>query len=374
MRIKPSAAILVLALSVARLAQACNVPVFRYALERWPADVFEAVVFHRGSLNDDDQAAVRQLDAASVANEGDSNFVVKVVDLDGKVEEEYQKLWEAQGTAKLPRVVLRYPYRAGIPLAAWAGPLAASTPEALINSPMRKRIAHRLLKGDVAVWVLLECGNAKKNDAAEKKLKGHLDKLKTELELPALSEDDMKYLAQPDTAQDMGIKFSIMRLRRDDPQEQALVSILLNSEKDLREYEEPIAFAVFGRARVLFALVGQGIAEENIVDACAFLVGPCSCQAKALNPGTTDLLMNVNWDGVLMGMEEALPPPVPDSMGLPVQQRPAPQATLATQTSAPVVEEPLVSEPLWWNTVLVVAAGFGIVLVAATVMLLRRRT
>ncbi len=28
-------------------ATACNVPVFRYALERWEADHYEIVVFHR---------------------------------------------------------------------------------------------------------------------------------------------------------------------------------------------------------------------------------------------------------------------------------------------------------------------------------------
>ena len=30
---------------------ACSTPVFRYALERWPADYFPAVVFHRGELS-----------------------------------------------------------------------------------------------------------------------------------------------------------------------------------------------------------------------------------------------------------------------------------------------------------------------------------
>src|SRR5512136_1886912 len=30
-------------------ALACSVPVFRYALERWPASPYEAVVFHRGA-------------------------------------------------------------------------------------------------------------------------------------------------------------------------------------------------------------------------------------------------------------------------------------------------------------------------------------
>src|SRR4051812_3921272 len=53
--------------------RACNVPVFRYALEHWPADPYEVIVFHRGLLSPEDQAAVDLLkqyedDQASGAN------------------------------------------------------------------------------------------------------------------------------------------------------------------------------------------------------------------------------------------------------------------------------------------------------------------
>src|SRR5437763_9616576 len=53
--------------------QACNVPVFRYALEHWPADPYEFIVFHRGPLDPADQAVVDVLkkyedDAAAGAN------------------------------------------------------------------------------------------------------------------------------------------------------------------------------------------------------------------------------------------------------------------------------------------------------------------
>jgi hypothetical protein len=56
---------------------------------------------------------------------------------------------------------------------------------------------------------------------------------------------------------------------------------------------------VFGRGIVLFALVGDGISEENIEESCMFLTGPCSCQVKALNPGL-DMLIKFKWDDVLM--------------------------------------------------------------------------
>src|SRR5947207_1747684 len=44
---------------------ACNVPVFRYALERWPAANYEVVLFHRGPLNPAEQAARALLEQAA---------------------------------------------------------------------------------------------------------------------------------------------------------------------------------------------------------------------------------------------------------------------------------------------------------------------
>ena len=44
-----------------RPAAACSVPVFRYALERWPADMYRLVVFHRGALSEGQQAEIAKL-------------------------------------------------------------------------------------------------------------------------------------------------------------------------------------------------------------------------------------------------------------------------------------------------------------------------
>jgi len=41
---------------------ACDVPVFRFALERWPADPYQATIFHKGPLDDKQQGIVDWLD------------------------------------------------------------------------------------------------------------------------------------------------------------------------------------------------------------------------------------------------------------------------------------------------------------------------
>ena len=89
--------------------------------------------------------------------------------------------------------------------------------------------------------------------------------------------------------------FSMLRLDRSNEEEAFFVASLLQSEEDLMGIAEPMAFAVFGRGRVLYALVGQGINPSNIRRACEFIIGPCSCQVKDTNPGI-DLLLKATWD------------------------------------------------------------------------------
>ncbi len=94
------------------------------------------------------------------------------------------------------------------------------------------------------------------------------------------------------------ISFSVLRLSRTDPKEKLFVQMLLNSESDLTTFEEPMVFPVFGRGRVLYALVGAGIGKPTIQKGCYFLTGPCTCEIKDLNRGT-DLLMDMDWTGSL---------------------------------------------------------------------------
>jgi hypothetical protein len=80
--------------------------------------------------------------------------------------------------------------------------------------------------------------------------------------------------------------------------------LLLGSEADLGEYSnEPVIFPVFGRGRALYALIGEGINTDNIRETVAFLVGPCGCEIKMMNPGV-DLLMAANWDAAAMRFYE----------------------------------------------------------------------
>ena len=143
---------------------------------------------------------------------------------------------------------------------------------------------------------------------------------------------------------------------------------MLASEPDLRELAGPQAFPVFGRGRVLYALVNRGINKDNIAEGCAFLVGGCSCVVKAENPGT-DLLMSVNWEGALAG-QSAAEPELPPLTGVPeplAASSPAPGSPTVPLTGL----EPKRSHGLLRN--ILFAAAVGLAIAAAATLVLKRK-
>jgi hypothetical protein len=155
-------------------------------------------------------------------------------------------------------------------------------------------MAQKLLSGEVAVWVLIKSGHEQKDGRARQALKTHLERASATLRIPEIGTDLNGNPVAVTDYKTYPVHFSLMELARDDQDEELLVSALLNSEPDLRQYDEPMAFPVFGRGRALYALVGAGIQEKNILEACQSLINWCSCEIKALNPGT-DLLISADW-------------------------------------------------------------------------------
>lgn len=286
---------------------ACSVPVFRYALEHWGADRYEAVVFHRGPLSAADDAGLRRLKEPGRGEGGGANLAVHDIDLSQSPPAEMLDAWKLAGAPEKPWIVVQPPHAPPLSAPVFSAALDEAVVGALLDSPARREIIRRIGQGESAVWLLLESGDKAKDDATAKMLESRLDYLAGVMELPKLDDQDIKngLVSVPDNG--LRLAFSTLRVARDDPAERALVSMLLASETDLAERPEPMVFPVFGQARVLYALVGAGIAHQNIDRAAAFLVGSCSCEVKEQNPGA-DLLMAVDWKKVLkaqsMGLQD----------------------------------------------------------------------
>ena len=274
---------------LARPVFGCAVPVFRYALERWAPDAYEAVLIHRGPLADDDPA--------SSLLKGDEvdflNLRISTFDLETSAENEVTSLLGGAIPDTLPALAIWYPYQKGRAAPFWTGEFTPATVKALIQSPKRLQLAQRLTDGQTTVWVVVESGNAAKDKAAMQMLDEQLATATKELQemAPQLAEDlDMPGLSY---------EFSTLAISRSDQKERMLLEMLLKSEPDLGDYDGPIVFPVFGRGRALYALASEGINADTIRETVAFLTGPCGCEIKMLNPGV-DLLMSVNWDAAVM--------------------------------------------------------------------------
>ncbi|HCO93246.1 MAG TPA: hypothetical protein DIU00_04720 [Phycisphaerales bacterium] len=275
---------------LARPVFGCAVPVFRYALERWAPDAYEAVLIHRGPLADDDPAAalLKGEDAEFL------NLRISTMDLETSAENELTSILGGAVPETLPALAIWYPYQKGRAAPFWTGEFTPATVKALIQSPKRLQLAQRLTDGQTAVWLVVESGNAAKDKAAmqildeqlataTKELKEMTSELAEELDMPVVS-----------------YEFSTLTISRSDPEERMLLEMLLKSEPDLGDYADgPIVFPVFGRGRALYALASEGINADTIRETISFITGPCGCEIKMMNPGV-DLLMSVNWDAAAM--------------------------------------------------------------------------
>jgi hypothetical protein len=330
------------------IAFACQVPVFRFALERWNPDAYGIKVFPgpSGKFTPDEQAAVDFLTALRQPAGADSGVFANLA-----VETSSEPSSENGGKG----LVISYPQKhrgfSFKPIETTA--LTLENAKRLVDSPARRELVKRLLSGESAVWVLLESGNTEADEEAMKTLVASNSDAKGLLKIPdgvmtrsdaeseknftAVNADDILRSEVP-----LKIDFSVIRVRRDDPAEALFIPMLLGIEDDLHEFAaEPLVFPVFGRGRLLAPLIGRGVTRDNIIEYSTYICGACSCEVKDQNPGV-DLLITADWDTALHGsevvMEKILPPLEGTALLVGADHS-------AIAEPATIVEDPPASEP-----------------------------
>lgn len=292
-------------IALAGIACACNVPVFRYALERWKPDACEVFVFCEAGFDATHQAELEKLNAQSQANRSNLSLTVSQVGVDKLPR--HVELWESIRRlpgVKLPYVVVRTSVNDKQSVNSWHGPLANFKSEQLLDSPARQEIAKRLLKGDSVVWVVLKSSDAKRNEQINKLLKDELKKLARTTPFPeglGLPGSEL-YAELP-----LVMQFTVLEIDPTDAREQFLVGLFGGFEPEALKNQQPLVVPVFGRGRALEVLPADRLDAGMIGDLTRYLCGACSCQVKERNPGF-DLLLQADWDRELFG-DAALPPP-----------------------------------------------------------------
>lgn len=272
-------------------ALCCNVPVFRFALERWKPDHYQVLLLHRDELTKEQHGLLS--DWESVQERKLSNAQLTLIDLQ-KTAPENKKYAALTANQDQPKIALFYPPALKIEEALWTAPLSGTALKQLDDSPLRRELVNRLVQGQTAVWLLVESGNATKDQAAETLLAAELKRLEQELKLPVLTDapEDQLVGGPP-----LAVKFSVLRIPPA-KEEEVFRQMLLNCEPDILRRQEPLVYPVFGRGRSLLPIIGAGIIADNIQEYAEFLVGACSCEIKEQNPGF-DLVLAADWDALL---------------------------------------------------------------------------
>ncbi len=252
-------------------ACACTIPVFRFALDRWEADKFHLVLPQAVSKEPAVQDLLRPLRANGKAN----------LDITTSADTTQQDS------------VLRYSRASDKQV--WSGKLDAAALSAVLDSPARKKLVQQLLAGDSVIWVIADSGSPV--DVLEvERIEKRLKFLEQVASLPIQDPNDPDSQLGPGPA--LKLKFTTLRLRRDDPAEQLLLRMLAGPQGTFDPATTSFAGAVFGRGRVLGAWPLAILDDASLDDACMFLVGRCGCRLKNESPGW-DILLNLDWEKAL---------------------------------------------------------------------------
>ena len=295
----------VFAAVVGATAIACKVPVFRYALERWPSDSYRMVAIIDDTKDID---VANALVAMAKLDASPANVETETINLSKLSEEE---LWQIEGmddTDSVPLLQVFYPERDGQRSLCWSGELTTENVLAWSDSPLRQRIIKDLQSGVSAVWMLVPGDDDAQNDRIKTELAGALKRASEEIEISdgvVKRSDAAQYMQEnPGASMDdvlrsdipLRIDFSIQTISQNDDDWALLAMIdqVVASDSQNESVPRPFVLPVFGRGRMIEPLSAERFSADNIVGACKYLVGECSCTVKSQNPGV-DLLLNTPW-------------------------------------------------------------------------------
>lgn len=343
-------------------AWACSTPVFRYAMYNWPVSAYRVFSFHEGPQAKPDQEIDRLAKEAG-RQTPPLNLVLVPVDVGQKDQFDklpavVRKVWEGRPAGVKSLQAVFNPLGQLV----YSGTLKPADVKAMIQSPARKRMTKLLHEGNAGVFVLLAGPKADANRQAELTIDELLRRVEAgEVALPTM--DGPAYPAPPERAGNdspaddppragpPALKVGRLTLSRADPAETWLVRSLTAVEDDLGQLaDQPMIFAVYGRARVMPPFVGKGITADNLAEAVAFLGGACSCVIKDENPGV-DLLVAWDWDATAEALAMAEEEQAVGGLGY--SESPAPEAKKsdrkpdnpATKPAASAAEATNVAKP-----------------------------
>jgi hypothetical protein len=305
-------------LATASLALACSTPVFRYAIERWEADPYQLMVFTNGELTEAQQQVVSEFKIYERYGFRQPPLLVEQHDISA-LSNTASAVWaDVSSNRAAPCVALLYPEAMHTDATVWNDDLTTNTLNRIVMSPARLETARRLLAGDSAVWLLIKGSDAEQTRTIHEMLDAKLRELETTVKY----NEDFLALAKEAGTEPPKLKFSILEIDRNNPQEALLIAMLTKVSPDVASHSGPIVVPVFGQGRAAVLMMDEYIAGQYIENVVQFLTGACPCEVKSMNPGF-DLLIPVDWVGGITQeyvFDAQLPPLTSPSALIPVSE------------------------------------------------------
>jgi hypothetical protein len=315
------------------VATACDVPVFRFALERWQPDTYKVMI--TGQYSEPEKDQLRQ--PLELIN-------VEVEFLEGEQ----------------PRVDLFTPGEHPKRIFSHDAPQQAVAQ--IADSDIRKAVVDKILSGVSGVFVIVNSGNEAQDNQALIEVNHAIQNAEKQLTILSgvvHADSEEKDLRDPDnnlrSTLDLKIDFDVIVMDRSN--DVVITQMLLSVEDDLSDIESVMVFPLFGRGRVLPPFIGKGISRDNLMTPLREITAACSCTIKNQNPGS-DIILQADWDARLKGNEVIIDKTLPELMGMGDLH----QSKSTPEQTPPVTAEkkPLRSEqpnlPLRW--VIVGITGF----------------
>lgn len=286
-----------------QLAFACDTPVYRYAMYRWDPAPYEVYFFHDQPPAETDQRIGRLVESLISDPKRPANIFYFDVNLASdpemaRISPRIKAAYLAHEDRQLPSYLIATPFGVEI----FFGKLDEPAFQTLVESPARSDLAAQLAAGKAGVFLFIPSSDAEASANAEAVVKGLIEEVKAG-DIPLYTSPGLPLPGAEGAPAPPTIELGIVKVTRDDPQEQWLVRSLFAMEAELKDEDLPMTFLVYGRGRALLPYLGAGITRENLLYEIEFITGACSCTVKEQNPGA-DLLVRQNWQEAAMKLAE----------------------------------------------------------------------
>ncbi|HCE42486.1 MAG TPA: hypothetical protein DET40_02940 [Lentisphaeria bacterium] len=282
-----------------------STPLFQLGQQKWEPDSYRGIVVFSGEHPADKEKGLNFIEGRIQDKARALNLVVGRADINDKsiIDEKTNGILKTFKPDRLPFTVIYFPAISDVEIPLWAGYLTATVAESICDSPARREIARRLIKGDNAVWLLVVSGNDEADANAYQMLSGELRQASGVIPEP------MPVNADPEMVPDEKIivpavnpmKMSIIRISKDDKSEIILLEMLNCMEPEIMNAKnDPVIVPIYGKGRILDIFSSDEVNKENVRTALRKLSSPCTEGIKEPASGS-DMLMSVNWNAFLKG-------------------------------------------------------------------------